>query len=761
MPAKVSAWLLVIAAAFAGSEYPLKDSTILDSGATIHVFNQISRFHNFRTVSEEHYLWAGEGRLRILGYGDVDICLKTPLNGKQLLRLTNVAYVPEFATNVASLRRLREQGIQWDTRPRTTLLRKPDGTVLGIVEDHYDQFVLEYIPEGLSRAAFFTRRNRFNSWTQRRPRKAEAYLWHLRLGHPGPGALEHLVNSTQGVRIKGITTTECDSCAKGKMHRQEHRAPRDLTDFCPGEKLALDFHDFEPDEAGYSSLLLVVDRVSGYMWDFYMRDRKTDTVITALHELLGLLERQYEIKVKAVESDNEIISKLPGVKRYLESRHIRTDPSPGDTQALNGAAERSWRTVKEQLAAIRDSSKLPNALWREISKAGVYLLNRTPRKRLEWKTPFEIFHSKGDARRKPDLTNLRAYGCKAYAMTTTAMRKEQRLKRFNPKAWIGYLVGYTSSNTFRIWNPVLNKVVIMRDVIFNEEETFSGALEELRDDIRELDLDELSTLLQEYALPEEAEEQVNPALAPRGVEEALLDSTEEIQDTIIVRTASDLQTGQAAEPIPHAGTASNSPQTGQAVTQGASRPQTGQAPGSSCDDDRNLPIPAEAVVASESTMAPTASQNTSESVGKLHTESQVEPLPTPPPSPPAALLAAVLIGSAHQMDMGLCPGGTLGNAREALSQGSVAVQHGAFHADAALGSPAAQVRSMTPADCWKGAFYAGMRATVVKTERGKGITKAAAERRVKTGEKLHRRELPEPPKRHQELEEHALGELFK
>jgi hypothetical protein len=195
-----------------------------------------------------------------------------------------------------------------------------------------------------------------------------------------------------------------------------------------------------------------------------------------------------------VESDNKIISKLPGVKRYLESRHIRTEPPPGDTQALNGAAERSWRTTKEQINAMRDSSKRPNALWREISKAGVYLLNRTPRKRLGWKTPFEIFRSKGDARRKPDMTNLRAYGCKAYAMTTTTMRQEQRLKRFSPKAWIRYLVGYTSSNTFRIWNPVLNKVVIMRDVIFNEEETFSGALEELRDDIRELDLNELSSL---------------------------------------------------------------------------------------------------------------------------------------------------------------------------------------------------------------------------------------------------------------------------
>jgi hypothetical protein len=287
--------------------------------------------------------------------------LKTPLGGKQLLRLKNVAYVPDFATNVASLRRLREQGVQWGTRPQTTLLRNPDGTVLRIVEDRYDQFVLKHIPEDLDRAAFFTRRNRFNSWTQRRPRKAEAYLWHLRLGHPGPGALEHLVNSTQGVRIKGVTTTECESCTKGKMHRQDRRAPRNLTDFRPGEKLALDFHDFEPDEAGYDSLLLVVDRVSGWMWDFYLQDRRTDTVIAALDNLFGMLERQYEIKVKVVESDNEIIAKLPGVKRYLESRH--TAPNRHQrirklSTALQSVLGGRSRSKSSQCATARSSRTL-------------------------------------------------------------------------------------------------------------------------------------------------------------------------------------------------------------------------------------------------------------------------------------------------------------------------------------------------------------------------------------------------------------------
>ncbi|KAL2137577.1 hypothetical protein VTI28DRAFT_8991 [Corynascus sepedonium] len=731
----------VVAAAFAGNEYPLKNSTILDSGATIHICNQISRFNDFRTAIEDRYLWAGNGRLRIRGYGSVDISMSTPFNGKQLLRLENVAYIPNFATNVASLRRLREQGFQWDTRPQTTLLRGPDGNIFGIVEDRYDQFVLEYVSEDTDRAAFFVRRNKFNSWTKRLPRKAEAHCWHLRLGHPGPGALEHLVNSTQGVRIKGITTAQCDACARGKLYRQERRTPRDIQDFHPGEKLALDFHDFKPDKEGYNSLLLIVDRVSGYMWDFYLQDRKTDTVITAISDLLGILERQYEVKVKAIESDNEISSKLPGVKRYLERRHIRLEPSPADTQALNGAAERSWRTLKEQINAMRDSARLPTDLWREICKAAIYLLNRTPRQRIAWKTPFEVLYSKGEARRKPDLTSLRVYGCKAYAMTTTAMRKEQRLKRFNPKAWIGYLVGYTSSNTYRIWNPLLNKIVVMRDVVFNEQETFSGRLEELRDDIKEIDLDKLSTLLQEYAIQELPDEQVNPALAPRGVEEDL------VEDTIVVATGaasrgSEDINRQAVEP-----TSRGSDDVVNRQVEGASRPvaTVGQAPTPAIAQSQTV----------RTVGAITRSQTARAADNSAHKPVERNgPLPTPPPTPPAALLAAVMTGSSIYQ-RGSCPDCQVSlDTREALAQGSVVVQHSALHADVATGP-------MALVDSWKGAFCAGMMATVVKTVEGNCITRAVAERRLKRGDRIHRRELPKPPNRHSELDEHPLGEAFK
>src|SRR3989440_12983679 len=91
-------------------------------------------------------------------------------------------------------------------------------------------------------------------------------------------------------------------------------------------------------------------------------------------------------------------------------------------------------------------------------------------------------------------------------MTANTLKKTNRLQRLNPKAWIGYLVGYNSTNVYRIWNPVFNIIILTRDIVFNEHEMFNGSIEALKDDICELNLEELSRLLQELTVPEETGE---------------------------------------------------------------------------------------------------------------------------------------------------------------------------------------------------------------------------------------------------------------
>ena len=56
-------------------------------------------------------------------------------------------------------------------------------------------------------------------------------------------------------------------------------------------------------------------------------------------------------------------------------------------------------------------------------------------------------------------------------------------------------MGYDSTNNYRIWNPKLNKIISTRDVIFDENTVFSRDIQQLKDDLLNIKLKELSTLL--------------------------------------------------------------------------------------------------------------------------------------------------------------------------------------------------------------------------------------------------------------------------
>lgn len=89
-----------------------------------------------------------------------------------------------------------------------------------------------------------------------------------------------------------------------------------------------------------------------------------------------------------------------------------------------------------------------------------HLLNRAPTQQLGWKTPFEALHGC-----KSDLSHLHVYRCKSFYLQHKIPRKDKLL----PRAHIGYLVSYDSTNIFRIWRPDKSRVICVRDAVFDEE----------------------------------------------------------------------------------------------------------------------------------------------------------------------------------------------------------------------------------------------------------------------------------------------------
>ena len=119
-------------------------------------------------------------------------------------------------------------------------------------------------------------------------------------------------------------------------------------------------------------------------------------------------------------------------------------------------------------------------------------------------------------------------------MTAATQKKEQRLQRLNPKAWIGFLIGYSSSNIYRIWVPAQNKVISTRDVIFNEDEFFSGDIKDLKDNLLYTSTEEFAKLLESITLLETG------FLEPGQLEDALLETTAEDDAEFIVPIGLDI-----------------------------------------------------------------------------------------------------------------------------------------------------------------------------------------------------------------------------
>ncbi|KAF6517865.1 hypothetical protein HZS61_008144 [Fusarium oxysporum f. sp. conglutinans] len=551
--------------------YPLQESVLLDSGATLHIFRDTKRMKSLRAAPIGDFLWSGTTQVPIDGYGEARIILKSGDGSPTYLTLYNVALCTALTTNLVSFSKLRKRGYWWDTKPGNNCLRRADGSYLGEVEEINGQQVLEYRtsyePAATVRAALIAevsskprQRKQHTSWTHRRPLKGDSLTWHRRLGHPGPEVLRYLTTASRGVRIKGdtpqgpqrITTVNCDACGTAKAHRLIRRAPREATARArPGDRIAIDFHPLTLGYAGYTSVCILTDRASGYSWDYYLTERSTPTLRSMIQSFLRMLEVQYSIKVKVIECDNEIIEIHTRVADDIRERGIICEPSAPNTQAQNGGAERVAAVIIEKSRAMRIAAKLPAYLWPEIMKAATYLYNRTPSLRRDRKTPYEIFHSAsrepGDPTAKPDLAHLRSYGCKAFALTADTQLRRKRLQKQAPRAWIGFLIGYTSSNSFRIWNPLQKEILTMRDVTFNEQQHFDGHIESLRDDLLQADLEAIQKRIQELISIQEQPSQWATQLPDEEYEEVLNDEDRPCSDQLAQQDASTSEEDQHAK----------------------------------------------------------------------------------------------------------------------------------------------------------------------------------------------------------------------
>ena len=196
-------------------------------------------------------------------------------------------------------------------------------------------------------------------------------------------------------------------------------------------------------------------------WIYFLK-RKLE-VLNCFKDFKAIIEKQNGYKIRIMRSDQGGEYNSNDFEAFCTQQGIRHQTTPAYTPQLNGVAERKNRTILDMVRSLLKAKKLPKQYWAEAVSCAVYLLNRCPTRSLQVVTPQEAWSG-----HKPSVTHLQVFGYVAYAKIPDARRT-----KLDDKSEKCIFVGYGDRRMgYKLYNPITKKVIMSRDVIFEEDKTW-------------------------------------------------------------------------------------------------------------------------------------------------------------------------------------------------------------------------------------------------------------------------------------------------
>ena len=209
--------------------------------------------------------------------------------------------------------------------------------------------------------------------------------------------------------------------------------------------------------SGHSYFVTFLDDYTGVGFAYFLK-HKNEAAAKFL-EFKAWAETQTGHKIKTMRSDRGTEYTSEAFQSILRTHGIEHQMTTPDSPQSNGRAERWNRTIVEKAMAMLHQAGLSQGFWQLAVACAVHVYNRQPMKRLQWRTPMELWRGS-----PPDVSYFRVFGCKAYVH----VQKDKRHK-LEPKALEMTFVGYpTGTKGYLFWNRANRSIVTARDVTFDE-----------------------------------------------------------------------------------------------------------------------------------------------------------------------------------------------------------------------------------------------------------------------------------------------------
>lgn len=307
-----------------------------------------------------------------------------------------------------------------------------------------------------------------------------ANLWHKRLGH-----LNH-----KGMKLLNLPTTnqKCEKCIEGRAVRNRFTIKEKRTRQI-GELIHSDISGpvRQETQEGFRYFQVIVDDYSHFCTVCLLKEKSEAG--QNIMDYIKQLKTQFGVKTKRIRVDNGGEFSSRNFQQFCKTKGIIIEYTIPYTPQQNGTSERMNRTLLDKVRIKFAETNLPRYLWGEAVRTSAYELNRSPTAANNGGIPAERWYGKND------LSRLRIFGSKAWIVK---LPKEDKLEpRSKPVIMVGYCGG-----GYRLWDPEENKIIISRDVTFDEqtlkfEENKKVIKENGEQEIRNIPIDKTEENVQE------------------------------------------------------------------------------------------------------------------------------------------------------------------------------------------------------------------------------------------------------------------------
>ena len=428
----------------------------VDSGASKHMTNDETLLSEMKYYDEPKPVILGD-KSAVLSHGEGKLRLKALHPNDTYISLEEVLYVPKLMKNLLSVRTMTKQEAEVRFVGDRCLAIK-DGQTVEIGKSVNGGLYKLFSPviSSSKESAYYATSD------------ASLSTWHQRYGHLN---MKDLSAISKNDLVEGMKThnndenvEDCESCVLGKMHRlpypkkSEHKSKTILelvhTDLCG---------PMQVDSVGGSRYLLTfIDDFSRYTV-VYLLKRKSEVLDKFRDFVMSMEKNNQKLKnlniVNSLRSDNGGEYQSNAFKKYCSDKGIHQQFTNPHCPQQNGVSERFNRTIVESARSMIFHAKLPLKFWAEAVNTVVYLRNRSPSSYLNGRTPFEFWYN-----RKPDVSNLRVFGCVCYVHIPDSQRR-----KLDPKSYKAVFVGYPNDTKgYKVYNIASEKFFRARNVLFSE-----------------------------------------------------------------------------------------------------------------------------------------------------------------------------------------------------------------------------------------------------------------------------------------------------